>query len=411
MAAQTLTPSANDPSHGRTLAHVQPGRGGESHKLLIVVLLVALVYAAVIELSVRHYGGNLSSLIAVGAQAKETEPAGLGHHVVVFRKSDGYDGQTFYYVADDPFLQHRAFRDPFRYQRIGYPLAIWAASFGRREWRPTAMVAVNYVADLAVALLSGLIIISSATGASIWLALPCAINPSLLIATQLDLAEPMAMALCLAGLLAFLRRRVAWAMAAFAFAMLTREVSILFIVPLIASELARKRFKQTALIALAIVPYLVWQAVLLESFGHSGSAASQGNFDLPFVGIRAVLAAAHHTSIKQAIVHQGSIVAVIVFVCLCLVVAVQQMRRKFDVVVGSMSLHAAAALFAAPGIWLAFTSAARVFGGLYPLTVLSISRHRRLSLALLVGASILLTVLTVIRSLIISPTLAYYLTS
>src|SRR5947209_1238998 len=105
-----------------------PGR----RALASVILAVVLVYAAVVGLCVRRYGGNLSSLVGVGQRAGEVQPGGLGHHVVVFRNSDGYDGQEYYYVADDPFLQRRAFRDAFRYQRIGYPLVVWAVSLGQR---------------------------------------------------------------------------------------------------------------------------------------------------------------------------------------------------------------------------------------------------------------------------------------
>lgn len=94
-------------------------------------------------------------------------PGGFGHHVVVSQHSAGYDGQTYYYMAHDPFLQRRTL-GPFRYQRIGYPLLIWAVSLGRRDARPVAMVAINLLAVMAVAYLAGLIVVRFGRGAGMW---------------------------------------------------------------------------------------------------------------------------------------------------------------------------------------------------------------------------------------------------
>jgi hypothetical protein len=378
--------------------------------LPLVVLVVAVIYAAVIGLSIRRYGGNLSVLIDAGEKDVKTEPGALGHHIIVFRNSIGYDGLAYYNVAADPFLQRRTFHDAFRYQRIGYPLVVWATSLGRQEWRPVAMVGVNVVAVLVVAYLSGLITLLYGEGASVWWALACAVNPSLIIGVQLDLAEPMTVALSLAGLLLYLRQRVVWAALALAAALLTREVAILFLLPWLVAEIGARRFRRALALVLAVVPYLVWQVVLWRVFGQTGVATSQGNFDLPFVGIRALVAAARHASLRNALVHQGSVLAVAVLVCLALVVAAVHAWRRYDVVLGGLLAHGAAALFAAPAIWLAYTSAARVFGGLFPLTILAFVRHRTLAFALLAGGVVLLTLFTFVRLVAISPTLPYYVT-
>jgi hypothetical protein len=383
---------------------------GDRRRLVLVVVVVAVIYAAVIGLSVRHYGGNLSSLINLGQKAGKEEPAGLRHHVVVFRNSDGYDGQTYYHVADDPFLQQHAFRDAFRYQRIGYPLVVWAVSLGQRAWRPAAMVGVNVVAVLVVAYLSSLILLMYGEGANIWWALACAVNPSLIIGVQADLAEPMSMALSLAGLLLYLRQRVGWTAAALAAALLTREVTILFVIPLLAAEIGARRFGRVLALAMAVVPYLVWQAVLWRTFREAAAGTSQDNFGLPFMGIRAVVAAARHASLRNALIHQGSVLALAVLVCIALVVAAVLAWRRYDVILGGVLAHGTAALLAAPVIWIAYASAARVFGGLFPLAVFAYARHRTSALALLVGGIVLLTLFTFVRLVAISPTLPYYVT-
>jgi hypothetical protein len=91
-------------------------------------------------------------------------------------------------------------------------------------------------------------------------------------------------------------------------------------------------------------------------------------------------------------------------------VALLQVRRRLDVLTGGIVTHGVAALFAASAIWIAFTSAARVFGGLYPLSVFAYGRYRGLGFALLVGGCIMLTIFTLFRLVAVSPTLPYYLT-
>jgi len=100
---------------------------------------------------------------------------------------------------------------------------------------------------------------------------------------------------------------------------------------------------------------------------------------------------------------------VVVFVGAALVVSIVYAYRRRDVVTGGMLAHAIAALFAVPAIWLGFDGVARVFGGLYPLTVFAFARYQGRPLALLVGGVILLSVLTLLR-IATTSTAPYYLT-
>jgi VIT1/CCC1 family predicted Fe2+/Mn2+ transporter len=59
---------------------------------------------------------------------------------------------------------------------------------------------------------------------------------------------------------------------------------------------------------------------------------------------------------------------------------------------------------------LAYASAARVFGGLYPLTIFAFTRQRTRAFTVLAAVTILLTIFTFIRLVIVSPTLPYYVT-
>ncbi len=377
--------------------------------LLAVALITLLVYAGVVAVSVRHYRGNLSSLIVLGDRAvpSEKEPNGYGRHVVVFRDSPGYDGQTYYYVTDDPFLRRRAFRSPQRYGRIGYPLLIWALTLGQRDARPVAMIAINLLAVTGVVYLAGLIILQFGRGTSPWWALAAALNPSLLIAVQKDLAEPMTTALALGGLLLYLRQRVPWAALLFACALLTREVAVLFLLPIIAAEVWARRVRYVAMLLSCVAPYLIWQALVAYSLGQSNAAATQSQFGRPLAGIIAALGAALHGAGHRP--YYALLVAMVAFVAATLIASASYIWRRPDVVAGSLLLHGIAALFTGPAIWLGFDNVARVYGGLYPLVIFAFARYRSRPLALLVGGLIVLTAVTCLR-VAQMPAVPYYLT-
>jgi len=385
-------------------------RAPDRRVLPIIALIVFFVYAIVVVLSVRHYQGNVSSLIGANDVVLKGHNEGLGRHIVVFRTT-GYDGLAYYTIAGDPFLQRPTLLDAFRYQRIGYPVVVWAVSLGHRAWEPAAMVAVNLAAALAVAYLSGLIILQLGGGASTWWALACAINPSLLIGVQRDLAEPLMTALALTAVLLYLRRHMGWAAVFLALALLTREAAALFLAPLALAEVGARRWRDAAVLALCIVPYLAWQVVLLRAFGRSGLGASQSHVLQPLAGIIAVARATVHSSGAHR-VGWFSVIAVIAFVFASAVIAGIRLWKRRDVMTGGVFLHAVTALLAGPDIWLGFASAARVFGGMYPLTVFAFARARprSRSLALLSGMIILLTIFTFVRFVLQNPVQAYYLT-
>jgi hypothetical protein len=388
------------------------GNAARRHRrtLALVVLLVGVFYLAVIGLRIRHYGGNISSLIDAGQKVVLHEPGALGHHIVVFRNSTGYDGLAYYDVAADPFLRRPVIRDPFRYQRIGYPLAVWAVSLGQRAWRPVAMAVVNIAAVLGVAYLSGLILLQLGGGTSPWWALASAINPMLITGDEYDLAEPLVTAISLLALLLYLRQRFVAATLALAVALLTREVAILFLLPSMFAELGARRLRRTASLALSVVPYVIWEAVLARAFGRTGTSTSTGNLDLPFVGISAMLQEARHSSLRAALIHQGSIIAVLIFIIAALIIAAVAIRKRYDVLVGGVIVHAIAALFGGTAIWVAYASAARVFGGIYPFTVFAFARRRTPAFAALVVGGILIALFTFLRLVVINPALPYYIT-
>jgi len=378
--------------------------------LLLVALLTGLIYGAIVAITMSRYDNNASALIVAGEQFVKQYPGSPGRHTVIYRH-DSYDGLGYYYIAGNPFMRTPHIRDALRYQRIGYPFLVWAVSLGQQAWQPVVMIAVNIAAVMAVALLAGAIIMWYAPGASVWWALACAVNPALIIGVRDDLIEPVLTALALAGLLLYLRGRVAWAALVFAAALLTREVGILFLAPLLAAEVTARRWPRVVVLALSVAPYLIWQQIVTRAMGYSSAVTVERNFQPLLVGMRLVLAGIPHAPAWERM-YIPSIVAAIVIVVAALAVAAWQAWRRYDVVLGGAIVHCIAALFAGWVIWQGYRSAPRVFGGLYPLLIFAylLYRRRNPGFAPVVGLVLLLTLYVFLTQVVFAPTQPYYVT-
>lgn len=109
----------------------------------------------------------------------------------------GYDGQFYFFIAQDPFLGNPdiapTLDNSLRYRRILYPLLAWLLSFGQRAWLPWVLVLINVTAGTAA--IAGLAVAARREGRSPWLALAVALNPGLWIPILTDLTEPLQLAL------------------------------------------------------------------------------------------------------------------------------------------------------------------------------------------------------------------------
>ncbi|TMF88090.1 MAG: hypothetical protein E6I08_08220 [Chloroflexi bacterium] len=139
----------------------------------------------------------------IQAGARYAKPAVLlpGQQV---RPGDGYDGQFYFYLAQDPFLTRpataAALDNTFRVRRILYPLVAWAVSLGRREALPWVLLLLNIAASAATVGLAAWA--AARQGRSAWWALALAAYAGVWVPLLLDLTEPLQLALLAAGMLA-----------------------------------------------------------------------------------------------------------------------------------------------------------------------------------------------------------------
>src|SRR3990172_3717441 len=119
---------------------------GEGLGTLAIALAISLLF---ILATVSHYGNNLSALIWLGEENASSHPGLVGPDIVVMKDSPGYDGQFFYFIAQDFAVPRREVVDVGRYQRIGYPLLASGLSLGQRDLLPGSLILVNLVAILS----------------------------------------------------------------------------------------------------------------------------------------------------------------------------------------------------------------------------------------------------------------------
>jgi hypothetical protein len=260
--------------------------------------LLALLAAVVVLLpTLEAAGGHPSFLVRMAGDepmaryAREADPA------FTFVPTNGhYDGVYFYAIALDPLLlgeQHDVLTQPaYRYRS---PLVGWLAgalAMGQAPLVPWALMVITVGALMLGAALVSLLAV--ALGASPWLGLLVALNPGLLVAVTVDTAEPVAMALIAAGLLAWGSGRRWLAGGLLVGAALSREIGALVAVGVGLVELAawwrlravrpplRAWLRRVTPLALAPAVYLAWWGYVYLRVG-SLPTFEPSNLDLPLL--------------------------------------------------------------------------------------------------------------------------------
>lgn len=248
-----------------------PGRGEPPRRLLAPALAGAALGAVFLLATLAQGGFSATVPFAVG------ERFGLGGELaargvpVAVQPGVGYDGQWYLALATDPLLRGGVaarFDNP-RY-RAGRPLQAWAGwllALGRPGLLPAALLAVGV---LAVALgVAATARVASAFGRSRWWGPAFALVPGVAVGVGSVTAEPLALALAVAGLALVLARRLGLAGLAFAAAALTKESYLAFAAAaalhlLLEPEPASRRLRRAATVLLpGAVALAAWWAYLV----------------------------------------------------------------------------------------------------------------------------------------------------
>jgi hypothetical protein len=232
----------------------------------------------------RNYGGNWSALFCTGVKFP-VPPALADENIYRFRRSNGWDGQFYHYIAHDPFLAdgmwHYIDIPRLRYRRILIPASAYVLALGRAAHIDTAYRAV--------------ILLFFALGAY-WLSRLAAVHGR-------SRAWGLAFGCVPAAIVSMDRMAVDIALAAFiiAFALysragepdwklyvvllsaaLVRDTGLLLAAAYCIWLLLRKRGRRAAIFATAALPTLAWYAYIDARLPRSWASPY---FGLPFAGL------------------------------------------------------------------------------------------------------------------------------
>jgi hypothetical protein len=184
----------------------------------------------------------------------------------------GYDGAFYYLIALDP--AHAACymdKAAYRYTRILYPITAKILALNQTDWIPPTLILTNLLAIAGGTLALALWL--RRKNLSPWFALIYGFYPGLFVSLWRDLTEPLSYALVALAVYLFDsggKRRVWWAGLCFALAILARETALVFAVVYGLALVLRNRREGVRLLAIALLPFLVYKLVLLAWLGSLG---------------------------------------------------------------------------------------------------------------------------------------------
>jgi hypothetical protein len=208
------------------------GSAAWSRPALRVAFGGLVVYLAVVTLLALTHGGNAEWFMKFGSASPVTSYGRqvLGDDLVV-PYDEAQDGTAFWLVARDPFVTDPATltaytdRPAYRAERVAYPLLAAPFRLGGEQALVWGLVIVN----LAIVFVGGYVTarLAEVVGAPVRAGYAFALNPLVLAAVVLDLADALTVALLVALVLAVRRGRWGVAVALAVAAVLTKESSLL----------------------------------------------------------------------------------------------------------------------------------------------------------------------------------------
>jgi hypothetical protein len=291
---------------------------------------------------------RVDSKTKLGATARILDPGFRTVH------PGAYDGQFYWGVAVDPLAVgqvHDAF-DKASY-RYGHPLFGWLGwlfSAGQARAVPAALAALGLVSLFVAAAVAAALGVGRGTAG--WEGLFVALNPGLIGSATHDLGEPLAAALMVGAIAAYVGGRRAPAWICLALLPLSKEPLLAVSLAVVVWEIVQHRRRRAALFATAMIPALLWWTytrVHLGAWFTSGDSA----LGLPLAGWSSTLIDARGGEART--------VGVVILACLVSLLALASLRALRGRGPVELSYLALAALAAcvAPNATLEFSTALR----------------------------------------------------
>ena len=120
--------------------------------IILTVVIVMCGYLFILDKYADNvfWGNRITGFICLGDRFMPPEL--LPDDTMFIKNCAGYDGQFYYFIAQDPLIMGRMSphidSPAYRYQRIGYPLLASIFSMGSLSVLPLMLVVVNMVGIL-----------------------------------------------------------------------------------------------------------------------------------------------------------------------------------------------------------------------------------------------------------------------
>lgn len=250
---------------------------------LVNLLIVAFVYGIYLFILLTSLGYNPSYLISLGE--KFVNFSQIPKNIIVW-KNYGYDGQFYYRLALNPFTTKveefgiTLDNPAYRHQRIIYPLISWIISLGNKNFVPTILLLVNFIAILLIGFIGGYFA-QSLKLHSFW-GLVFIIHPGFPYTLSRDLTEILQACFLLSAIFLIKRNNFLISAIFLTLAILTKETALIIVVVLLLT------FKSRYFI-IPIIVYLIWQIVLFLIWGQTPVLLTNAAFGTPLLGLGSYL--------------------------------------------------------------------------------------------------------------------------
>ncbi|MBI5885808.1 MAG: hypothetical protein HZB85_04410 [Deltaproteobacteria bacterium] len=370
---------------------------------LIVVHLLVLF-------SIRPYGYDYSAMIRLSSDtATDTvAPEYIQKGMVVFDRGGGYDGQAYYYVAMDPFLTIGHYKDGYRQQRVVYPLAARLAAFNDVRLLPYSLYCVNLIA-LAVGVYFFILLLRRFSLSPFW-SLFYGLAPPSIMTIQYDLPSALCLALIIAAVYFYLEDNLPLTAVLFALAFLTREDTVVVFAPLFVWEAhSRRSLKRAGLLAASLLPFFLWQEYIFRTLGTLPTAESSTVISfVPFSGIYGHLKTFAGAGAKDALKGAINIFIFVWLMALLVLMGWRLVKTRHPFYYVTLA-YALLAVITVPSQWNNFNGLLRIFYGVFPFLVLSYGVERSVPIRYAGYFIGVLTALTIVRVLFVSPVYSFVL--
>ncbi len=357
----------------------------ENRRTILVLLLVGLSYLFIIQVYAVRFNRNLTGFACFGDYFPA--PGIVDESTFVLKNSDGYDGQFYFLMAHDPFMQGPVpgYLDApgYRYQRILYPWLAALTALGQKELIPFTLLAVNVAAVLLGSLFA--ILLARGYGVGPWVGLAYGYLCGLQLGVLRDLAEPLALGLMVGGIYFYLGKKPLKAGLFLAGAVLAKEIMILVTGALAFHSLFLERNrKMFTWLCLSVLPLALWGAAIYLVLGEVAYVAGGKNIGPPLTALWAYL-----RDLVTGVKNWRDTIYGLVFLFITLwtvFLACREILRRRDALSLPFIIWAVFPLFLTSKVWVEPWSYGRVIAALSVFLVLNfIKTQNRLYLPPLIG--------------------------